>query len=185
MINATISGVGLMIKDAMSAILETPLGRRYFRFAIQVILSLLVLYLLALLWIAVDRGLHNARINVWGFDIGAIPDGGSGKTDGRTTDAPNPDPHDAYFEWRTPDLVWKTDASCEINLREALKAMQLSGLKKSEKLFSGEKGGALILASCYGENAGRGSMASVVAFGKKDSARESIETFLAMAGGTN
>ncbi|NNU67596.1 hypothetical protein G9X67_20255 [Rhizobium sp. WYCCWR 11152] len=184
MINA-ISGVGLMIKDAMSAILETPEGRRYFRFAIQVILSLLVVYLVALLLIAVHRGSNNAPINVWGLDIGAIPDGGSGKTDEGTNDAPNLDLRNAYFEWRTPDRVWETDASCEIDLREALKAMQLSRFDKSEKLFSGEKDGALILASCYGENAGRGSMASVVAFGKEDGARESIGTFLAMTGVTN
>ncbi|MBY5442737.1 hypothetical protein HFO93_04455 [Rhizobium leguminosarum] len=179
MINA-ISGVGLMIKDAMSAILETPEGRRYFRFAILVTLSLLVLCLVSLLWITVQRGYNNAPINVWGLDIGAIPSGGSGKTEERTTDAANPDLHNVYFEWRTPDRVWETDGSCEIDLIEALKPVQLSSFKKSGELFSGEKDGALILASCYGEKAGRGSMASVVAFGKKEGAKESIDTFLAM-----
>ncbi|MBB2720579.1 UNVERIFIED_ORG: hypothetical protein GGD48_005866 [Rhizobium etli] len=173
-----------MFKDMMSALLATSEGRRLFRIFALVLVCVLALNLLALLFIATHRAYNNAEINLWGFVIGPTPGGGSGRTTNKA-DAPNLDLSNVWFEWRTPSRSWRTDADCEEDLKTAISSMQLSKLEKSEKLFWGEKDGALVLLSCSGENADQGSLASVVVFGKEEGATAAVRSFMAMMSGTN
>lgn len=183
MINMVLWGE-IMFKDMMSAILATPEGKRLFRISALVLACLLALNLIALLFIATHRAYYNAEINIWGFVIGPVPGGGSGKTS-EPADAPNLDLSNVWLEWRTPSRTWSTDAECEEDLKSAISSMQLSNLKKSEKLFWGEKEGAMVLLSCFGESAVQGSVASVVVFGKEEGATAAVRSFMAMMSGTN
>lgn len=166
-----------MFKDAMAALLETPEGRRLFRVSTHVLLGILIIYLATLLAIAGHRAYYNAHINVWGLDIGPVPDGGGGATD-KTADTS--DVHNIFFEWRTANQTWETDAECEAALKPALASMKLSEIAKNEGLFFGKTKAGMVLASCYGEYLGQPAVASVVSFGKEEDVRSSAATFLAM-----
>ncbi|NKL66283.1 hypothetical protein [Rhizobium leguminosarum] len=170
-----------MFEELISSLLKTEGDRRSFRRVILVLLWFLVTCLVVLLAIGTHRAYNNAEINLWGFVIGPAPGGGGGKT----ADAPNLDLSNVWFEWRTPSRSWDTDAECEEDLKSTISSMQLSGLKKSEKLFWGEKDGAMVLLSCFGESADHGSMASVVVFGKEKGATSAVRSFMAMMGGAN
>lgn len=162
-----------MLREIVTALLETAESRRFFRFLSKLLMLLVALSLVILISVTAHRAYLGAPIEIWVFRIGpAEKDDKPVASD--TTAAPEPPSpssglllQDASFSIRLPwELYWETEESCLENARATMVDMNLRSIGDNSGAIWGNTPDGIFFIYCSGEEWTGSARIVAVSFGK-------------------